>query len=70
VEFQIEIFFRKEGAYRPLGEVSPVVQSLAKQQFDDYVKRVRVFGHPRVAAELKDFANFQAALVETLERMG
>jgi HD superfamily phosphohydrolase len=70
VEFQIEIFFRKEGAYRPLGEVSPVVQSLAKQQFDDYVKRVRVFGHPRVAAELKDFANLQAALVETLERMG
>ncbi len=70
VEFQIEIFFRKEGAYRPLGEVSPVVQSLAKQQFDDYVKRVRVFGHPRVAAELKDFARFQAALVETLERMG
>lgn len=70
VEFQIEIFFRKEGAYRPLGEVSPVVQSLAKQQFDDYVKRVRVFGHPRVAAELKDFASFQAALVETLERMG
>ncbi len=70
VEFQIEIFFRKEGVYRPLGEVSPVVQSLAKQQFDDYVKRVRVFGHPRVAAELKDFAHLKGALVETLERMG
>ncbi len=70
VEFQIEIFFRKEGVYRPLGEVSPVVQSLARQQFDDYVKRVRVFGHPRVAAELKDFANLSAALFETLERMG
>lgn len=70
VEFQIDIFFRKEGVYRPLGEVSPVVQSLAKQQFDDYVKRVRVFGHPRVAAELKDFVNFKAALVETLDRMG
>ncbi|HPM83946.1 MAG TPA: HD domain-containing protein [Candidatus Anammoximicrobium sp.] len=70
VEFQIEIFFRKEGVYRPLGEVSPVVQSLARQQFDDYVKRVRVFGHPRVAAEVKDFANLSAALLETLERMG
>lgn len=69
VEFQIDIFFRKEGVYRPLGEVSPVVQALARQQFDDFVKRVRVFGHPRVAAELKDFANLKGALVETLERM-
>ena len=70
VEFQIEIFFRKEGVYRPLGEVSPVVQSLARQQFDDYVKRVRIFGHPRVAGELKDLAVVNAALAETLERMG
>ncbi|NLF70969.1 MAG: HD domain-containing protein [Candidatus Anammoximicrobium sp.] len=70
VQFQIDIFFRKENVYRPLGEVSPVVQSLAKQQFDDYVKRVRVFGHPRVAAELRDFADLKAALVETLDRMG
>jgi hypothetical protein len=48
VEFKIEVHFPKESIYRGLGEVSPVVQTLAKKQFDDYVKRVRVFLHPRV----------------------
>ncbi len=43
VEFNIEIYFPKEQVYRPLSEVSPVVASLAKTQFDDYVKRVRLF---------------------------
>ena len=28
---------------RPLGEVSPVVNVLARKQFDGHVKRVRVF---------------------------
>ncbi len=50
VQFNVQIHFPKEGCYRPLGEVSPVVQTLALQQFDDYVKRVRVYVHPRVAA--------------------
>jgi hypothetical protein len=69
VQFQIEIYFRKEAVYRPLGDVSPVVQALAREQFDDYVKRVRVFGHPRVAADLKEFRGWNEVLSETLERM-
>lgn len=52
VEFQVPIYFPKEAVYRPLHEVSPVVESLAKKQFDDYVKRVRVFVHPEKAATL------------------
>jgi len=43
---------------------------LAREQFDDYVKRVRVFGHPRVAADLKDFGGWNDVLAETLDRMG
>ncbi|MEX0585797.1 MAG: HD domain-containing protein [Pirellulales bacterium] len=57
VQFQIDVFFSKERRYRPLGEVSPVVRTLAQKQFDDYVKRVRIFVHPRLAErarELKD----------------
>jgi HD superfamily phosphohydrolase len=51
VEFNVPIYFPKEGIYRPLHEVSPVVEALARTQFDDYVKRVRVFVHPdRVSA--------------------
>jgi HD superfamily phosphohydrolase len=53
VEFDIDVYFAKEGRYRPLGEVSPVVQALARRQFDDYVKRVRIFVHPRIADRLR-----------------
>jgi len=54
VEFQVEIHYPKEKAHRLLGDVSPVVQTLARRQFDDYVKRVRVFVHPRVIDAFDD----------------
>ena len=54
IEFRVPIYFPREGVYRPLGEVSPVVESLGKRQFDDCVKRVRVFVHPSLAAALSD----------------
>jgi uncharacterized protein len=49
IQFNVDIFFAKEGVYRPLHAASPVVASLAREQFDDYVKRVRLFAHPSVA---------------------
>jgi len=57
VEFKIEVYFPKENCYRLLEEVSPVVATLAKKQFDDYVKRVRIYVHPdclQDIAELKE----------------
>jgi HD superfamily phosphohydrolase len=53
VDFDIEVYFPKQGVYRALGQVSPVVRTLAREQFDDYVKRVRVFVHPRIAASCR-----------------
>jgi HD superfamily phosphohydrolase len=53
VHIDVDIYYAKEKRYRPLAEVSPVVRTLAEEQFDDYVKRVRVFAHPRIAAELR-----------------
>ncbi len=53
VEFNVEIFYKKENRYRQLGDVSPVIATLAREQFDDYVKRVRIFAHPRVAADIR-----------------
>jgi HD superfamily phosphohydrolase len=53
VEFNVEIHFAKDDHYRRLDAVSPVVRTLAKEQFDDYVKQVRLFAHPRIAAILK-----------------
>jgi HD superfamily phosphohydrolase len=69
VEFDIEIYFRKEDRYRRLGDVSPVVQTLARQQFDDYVKRVRIFVHPGLALELGGFDAIDQVLLQTIERL-
>jgi hypothetical protein len=56
VEFRLRV---KERAGRGGGsrwhwleDLSPVVRSLAREQFDDLVKRVRVFAAPHVAARI------------------
>ncbi len=55
VQFDIDVYFAKEDRYRRLGEISPVVETLAQRQFDDYVKRVRILAHPRISQELSVF---------------
>jgi HD superfamily phosphohydrolase len=67
VDFDIEVFFPKEGVYRRLGDVSPVVRTLAKEQFDDYVKRVRIFVHPRIAAEAARLPGLAERLTATIK---
>jgi HD superfamily phosphohydrolase len=62
VQFRVPIYYAKEDVYRPLEEVSPVVASLAREQFDDFVKRVRVFVHPR----LRDAVARDAGFLESL----
>jgi len=39
--------------FMPLGTLSPVVNSLATNQFDNFVKRVRVFVHPNRLASIQ-----------------
>jgi len=68
VEIQVEIYFPKEDRYRPLEDVSPVVRTLAKEQFDDYVKRVRIFAHPRVAAEIRRLENLPHLVSQAIDR--
>jgi HD superfamily phosphohydrolase len=68
VEFNIEVYFNKEDRYRPLGDVSPVVRTLAKEQFDDYVKRVRIFAHPRIVDGLLELTNLPQLLSESIDR--
>jgi HD superfamily phosphohydrolase len=66
VDFDIEVFFAKQNAFRPLGDISPVVRTLAQEQFDDYVKRVRIFVHPRIAAARK-LPNLAETLAATID---
>jgi uncharacterized protein len=69
VEFNFDVYFAKEDRYRPLDQVSPVVRTLAKDQFDDYVKRVRIFVHPRVVEDLRHLDTLRDLLSATLDRM-
>jgi HD superfamily phosphohydrolase len=68
VEFHVDVCFPKERRYRPLAEVSPVVRTLAREQFDDYVKRVRIFAHPRVAADLRGLSGLSELVSQAIER--
>ncbi|MBI3840134.1 MAG: HD domain-containing protein [Planctomycetia bacterium] len=68
VEFNIDVYFPKQDCYRPLGEVSPVVRTLARTQFDDYVKRVRIFAHPRVVDDLRNLENIADLLIDAIDR--
>jgi uncharacterized protein len=67
VEFNVQVYFPKENVYRTLAEVSPAVHTLATKQFDDYVKRVRIFVHPRVAEELRAVSSLDPLMEETLK---
>ncbi len=70
VEFKVPIYFPKEDKYRLLSDVSPVVESLAKKQFDDYVKRVRIFASPDIRHQLLESSEFESALRTAVELTG
>lgn len=53
IEFRVMIR-TAPGRFRPLKEVSPVVRALAVEQFDDQVKRVRIYVHPRLVARKEE----------------
>jgi uncharacterized protein len=70
VQFHVDIYFPKQHCYRPLGEVSPVVDTLARKQFDDFVKRVRIFIHPRLAENTQKTGELAELVLEAVEKTG
>lgn len=52
VQFDVDVYYDDQQRFRKLGEVSPLVNTLAQHQFDDHVKQVRVFADPDVASKL------------------
>jgi HD superfamily phosphohydrolase len=66
VDFNIDVYFAKQNVYRRLGDISPVVRTLAREQFDDYVKRVRIFIHPRLADRVRTLPNLTDVLTEAI----
>jgi len=67
VEFNVDVYFPKQETYRPLGDISPVVRTLAREQFDHYVKRVRIFVHPRLAVEAQGMPHLNERLADAIE---
>ncbi len=68
IEFRVDVYFPKESRFRSLGDVSPVVKTLAHQQFDDYVKRVRIFVHPDLLPLLGNAADQRQGLQEAIRK--
>jgi HD superfamily phosphohydrolase len=73
VDINMDVVSR-DGSIRSLGEVSPVASALAHQQFDNHVKRVRVFirGDLRdsicAAMRAADWAPLLISAAESVER--
>jgi HD superfamily phosphohydrolase len=58
VEIKIDVYFPKSDRYVALEDISPVVRAMAKEQFDDYAKQVRIFAHPDAALSLRDTVSY------------
>jgi hypothetical protein len=54
----------ESGRWRDLAALSPVVRSLAHEQFDDLVKRVRVFAEPDDAKAIAGCGELDRLLLE------
>ena len=67
VDFKVAVYFQKQDIYRNLGDISPVVRTLAQEQFDNYVKRVRIFVHPRIADAARNVPALAERLAETIQ---
>ncbi len=67
IEFDLDVYFPKQQCYRRLGMISPVVRTLAREQFDDYVKRVRIYVHPRWRTELLSVTDLPAIVLQAAQ---
>ncbi len=66
VAFDIDVHFTKQNTFRRLGDISPVVRTLAQEQFDKYVKQVRIFIHPRIVDASRSLPNLAEELSRTI----
>ena len=75
VEFRIQVRERDArtggqaaAAWRPLEDLSPVVRSLAREQFDDLVKRVRIFVDPEIAPAVSGWSDLGEMVLDASAR--
>lgn len=64
VQFEVDLYDQSTEEFQSLKNLSPVVNSLATRQFDDFVKQVRVFVHPSLVAQ----ADFKKELAQAAQK--
>ena len=70
LEVQFRVQVKTSQGFKALGDVSPVVQTLATRQFDDYVKKVRVFVAPNLKSRLDQPERVQELLEQSIADVG
>ena len=65
VEFHLAVRDTASPAWRPLAELSPVVRSLAHEQFDSLVKRVRIYAPAGQAERIAACPDLGRLLIES-----
>ena len=64
VQFDIDVKMKQADEFFRLDQLSPVIQTLATRQFDEYVKRVRVFVHPKWANQCRNLDDISSLIYE------
>ncbi|MEO1618319.1 MAG: metal-dependent phosphohydrolase [Planctomycetota bacterium] len=67
VDINTSVVFEERSSVK-LGDVSPVAAVLAREQFDNYVKQVRVFVRPDLRGPLRDTFSKPAAFTDLLSQ--
>jgi HD superfamily phosphohydrolase len=67
VQPNLPVYCEKRDRYRMLGDISPVVRALAREQFDNCVKKVRVFVHPRLSGTLRGWTELDRWLTRAID---
>lgn len=70
LEVQFKVQVKTANGYQQLGDVSPVVQTLATTQFDDYVKKVRVFVAPHLKQRMNQPEEINNLLQQAVAEAG
>ena len=67
VEFAIDVRSTSQRGrrWKSLGELSPMVRAVAHEQFDDIVKRVRIFAPPESVKQIQSIDDFADIVYET-----
>jgi len=67
VEFKVDVYDRQANSWQALKDMSPIVNAMSDTQFDDCVKRVRIFAAEHIIEELRNANNLDDIVREALE---